>query len=182
VAHRHIHSRPDRNKTGLRNSGVAEANRRRIRHGWANTRLAKVYDGMKARCHDPKSSGYRYYGARGITVCEEWLADRSAFFAWAEANGYREGLQIDREKGHLGYSPENCRWVTQLVNQNNRSSNRRVTVGDETMSVADWARRIGISQRTIHARLDRGWEAERALSKEIFSRRCRPRTKPENSM
>src|SRR6266478_5630514 len=91
-----------------------EANKRRTRHGCANTKLAKVFDGMKARCHDPKCAGYRFYGARGITVCEEWLADRGSFFAWAQANGYREGLQIDRIDGTKGYAPDNCRWVSQV--------------------------------------------------------------------
>jgi hypothetical protein len=103
MAHRHIHARPDRNKSGVRKPGVAAANRRRRLHGWANTRLAKVYEGMVARCHKQNSSGCRYYGARGISVCEEWLADRSSFFQWAEANGYRQGLELDREKNHLGY-------------------------------------------------------------------------------
>jgi len=92
------------------------SNRCRTRHGWVNTKLAKVFDGMKARCHVPHCAGYRYYRARGITVCEEWLADRGEFFKWAEENGYAEGLQIDRKENHLGYSPDNCRWVTQLVN------------------------------------------------------------------
>lgn len=125
MAFRHIHSRPSRNNAGRRNGGVAASNRRRTRHGWSNTKLAKVYDGTKARCHDGKCAGYRYYGARGIAVCEEWLTDRGAFFKWAETNGYAEGLQLDREKNHLGYSPEDCRWVTQIVNQNNRRSNGR---------------------------------------------------------
>jgi hypothetical protein len=57
---------------------------------------------MKARCHDPKSAGYRFYGSRGITVCEKWLSDRAAFFKWTEENGYREGLQLEREKDILG--------------------------------------------------------------------------------
>ncbi len=96
--------------------------------------------------------------------------DRSRFFKWAEENGYGEGLQLDRKKGHLGYSPGNCRWVTQLVNRNNRRSNRLVTFDGRSMSVADWAREVGVSPRTIHARLDRGLLPEKALRKGCLGR------------
>jgi hypothetical protein len=67
--------------------------------------------------------------------------------------------------------------VTKIVNQNNRRSNRLVTFNGETMSVANWARKIGISQRTIHARLDRGSAAEVALHPGYVPH-CRLRTKP----
>jgi len=144
-------------------------------HGCANTKLAKVFDGMKARCHDPKCAGYRFYGVRGITVCEEWLSERGAFFAWAIANGYREGLQIDRIDGTKGYAPDNCRWVTQTENQNNRRSNRWLTSDGETLTIAQWSRRTGIPHNVIHARLNAGRPAAEALFLGHLPARCRPR-------
>ncbi len=161
---------------GWKNLGVAASNRRRTVHGWANTKLAKVYDGMKARCHSRLCAGFVHYGDRGITVCEEWLEDRASFFKWAEASGYAPGLQIDRIDGNKGYSPDNCRWVTQLVNQNNRRSNRRVTFKGETLTMAEWSRKTGISQRVIQARLNAGRSAEEVLHVGYLPHRCRQRT------
>lgn len=78
---------------------------------------------MKQRCLDPKSQGYKHYGARGITICEEWYADFLVFEAWAKANGYKPGLQIDRIDPNKGYEPGNCRFVT--ISQNVRNQRRR---------------------------------------------------------
>ena len=87
-----------------------------------NKRLYGVYNGMKQRCFNPKCAIWEHYGGRGITVCGEWLRRRGrvAFMAWAEANGYREGLCIDRVDNDGDYSPGNCRWVTRAENLRNR--------------------------------------------------------------
>lgn len=67
----------------------------RLTHGNSKKRLYVVWHGMKHRCHCPKSSAYATYGARGISVGDEWREDFEAFESWALANGYRRGLQID---------------------------------------------------------------------------------------
>lgn len=134
------------------------------RHGLSATPLKNVYIKMKARCYNPKTEGYKNYGGRGITVCEEWCANPAAFFAWALANGYREDLQIDRKDNDEGYSPENCRWTTSLQNQNNRSNNTRIEYNGENLTLAEWSRRTGINQRTLAKRLYRGWTGPEALS------------------
>jgi hypothetical protein len=64
---------------------------------------------------------YKYYGARGITVCDEWIKPEP-FLEWALANGYRDDLQIDRIDPDGNYEPTNCRWVTPKENANNRRS------------------------------------------------------------
>ena len=79
-----------------------------------------VFRSMMSRCHDPKSKDYRFYGERGITVCEKWRGNFQAFKKWAEANGFKIGLDIDRKDSLKGYSPYNCRFVTRKENQNNR--------------------------------------------------------------
>lgn len=82
-------------------------------------RLAGVLKGMKQRCFDEGCEAYAYYGARGITVCDEWMKDSFSFYNWALANGYQIGLQIDRRDNYKGYEPGNCRFVTRKENMNN---------------------------------------------------------------
>lgn len=103
---------------------ISCANKAKETHGESYTNLYTVWKGMQARCYNPKNEAYLNYGGRGITIWQEWLDDPSKFFVWARANGYREGLEIDREQNHLGYSPDNCRWVTSQVNNNNRRVRR----------------------------------------------------------
>lgn len=74
-------------------------------------RLYGIWSSMKQRCHNPNVKAFRWYGARGISVCSEWL-DYSVFREWAHANGYTDELTIDRLDPDQGYSPANCRWVT----------------------------------------------------------------------
>lgn len=99
------------------------------------------------------STFYNRYGGRGITLCKEWRNDRNAFKKWALENGYANDLTIDRIDNNKGYSPENCRWVTQKVNSNNRSSCHFVTAFGETHSLAEWSRILGISYNTLKKRV-----------------------------
>ena len=82
--------------------------------------LYYTWQGMKARCLRKSHSKYKDYGARGITVCNEWLNDFRAFCEWSLANGYRHGLSIDRIDNDSGYRPDNCRWTTCSVQNSNR--------------------------------------------------------------
>ena len=79
------------------------------------TKLCGIWKQLKQRCGNPNNKDYRYYGARGVTVCEEWQSFRG-FEAWALKNGYKEGLTIDRIDGTVKYSPDNCQWISRKEN------------------------------------------------------------------
>ncbi len=85
------------------------------RHGKSRTRLYRIWSKMKRRCKSPKSRYYKYYGAKGITVCDEWEESFMAFEEWAIEAGYRESefckLEIHRTDSHGDYNPDNCEWV-----------------------------------------------------------------------
>ena len=93
-------------------------------HNLSDTKLYKVWTGMKQRCYDSNRDNYERYGGRGVKVCKEWLRYPVAFINWAEANGYAKGLQLDKDElsYKLGinppiYSPETCQFVTPQRNR-----------------------------------------------------------------
>ena len=79
-----------------------------------------VLMGMINRCTNPKNKSFRWYGAKGITVCDEWLSDHKAFVLWGSANGWQPRLQIHREDHDKGYCPSNCMFITQWDHTQNR--------------------------------------------------------------
>lgn len=92
-------------------------------HGKYKTRLHRIWTNMIQRCYNEKSKSFKYYGGKGIIVCEEWLNSFQTFYDWAMANGYEEHLTIDREDNDGNYEPSNCRWITLAEQQKNRSNN-----------------------------------------------------------
>lgn len=96
------------------------ASKRFTKHNFSNTKLYKVWQGMKTRCYNPKFIYYRNYGGRGITICDEWLNNFKNFYNWAINNGYKEGLTIDRINNDGIYEPSNCRWITRAEQNRNQ--------------------------------------------------------------
>ena len=139
-------------------------NNPKYKDGRKNTRLYRIYYGMKARCYNPNNSQYKNYGARGINICKEWLSDYISFKTWAISNGYRDDLTIDRIDVNGNYEPSNCRWVTHYIQSNNTRRNHKVTIFNETHTLKEWADKYNISEKTVRDRLLRGWSYERAFT------------------
>ena len=133
------------------------------------SRLTAIHNGIKYRCYNPKYKGYKNYGERGITVCNEWLNTERVYLAphvtatkgfiafrdWALANGYKGNLTLDRIDNNKGYSPENCRWVTAKVQNNNRRSNLLITYNGQTKTLHQWCDELNLSYSKIFQRLYR---------------------------
>ena len=146
----------------LARENASERGRDSATHGMARSPTYRIWGDMLTRCTNPKSSGFRKYGARGVTVCDRW---RRSFAAFLEDMGERPlGLTLDRIDNSKGYEPGNCRWATMQAQQNNRSNNHRMTHDGVTLTLAQWARRLRKSPTTLHNRLNAGLPLAEVLS------------------
>ena len=123
---------------------------RHERNFWYSERLARCYHDMIKRCYKPGAAGYDQYGARGITVCDEWRNDKHAFNDWAINNGYTDELTIDRIDNDGNYCPENCRWVTKHFNFTHKRCNHHLTYGGLTMTPFEWSNKLGVSKHLFY--------------------------------
>ena len=119
------------------------------------TRLYRIWTGMKTRCYNKNCKPYQRYGGRGIFICDEWRDDYEAFRDWSMSSGYAENLSIDRIDNNLSYSPENCRWATQMTQCNNRRSNRVVVIDSEKMTAAQASRMAGVDYNAFMKKIYR---------------------------
>lgn len=129
-------------------------------HLQSGTRLHKLWMAMKSRCHYPGDTGYKYYGGRGICVCEEWDNSFESFRDWALSNGYDDRLSLDRKDCNGDYCPENCHWIPLEDQKYNKRSSRFITVLGETHLLTEWTRIIGVSHAAIIHAEKRGQRAE----------------------
>lgn len=132
------------------------------KHGQSYNRIYRVWRNMLDRCERVSDNRYSVYGGRGIRVCNEWHSAKK-FIQWAFSNGYEDHLQLDRIDTNGNYEPRNCRFVTCKENNRNKRNNHRVTIGDITLTVTEWAEKTGIKRKTIYERLKRGWSARDAV-------------------
>ena len=127
-------------------------------------RLKSIYNGMRLRCYNENSVNYKYYGGKGVTICDEWLLSFENFFDWAINNGYNENLTIDRIDSEKEYSPDNCKWSTKKEQAYNRSMSVKLTLNGRTMYMTEWAEELGIDKKTLSWRYRNGWSDEEILS------------------
>ena len=123
-----------------------------------NTKLWAIWDNMKQRCYNSNNKAYKNYGGRGIKVCDEWKGSSFSFYNWAINNGYKEGLTLDRIDNEKDYCPQNCRWVTMAVQQNNKRTNRFFTYKGITKTIMQWSKDKNICYGTLIQRINNGKE------------------------
>ncbi|MCZ9311788.1 MAG: hypothetical protein O0V67_00275 [Methanocorpusculum sp.] len=133
-------------------------------HGCFGTPLYRVWNAMKQRCKNPAVKEYKYYGAKGISVCKEW-EHFEKFRDWSLSNGYKQGLTLDRIDTCGNYQPLNCRWVTVKEQQRNKTNNVLLSFNGETHCAKEWSEILEIKYKTIMTRLARGYEIEKVLFK-----------------
>ena len=132
-------------------------------HGKSNTRLYEIWTDMKQRCLNSNQKTYKYYGGRGITICQEWINDFMSFYDWSLENGYQDKLTIDRIDVNGGYEPNNCRWVTRETQLRNTRRNHFVEINGESHTIAEWARIYEINPQTINSRVRKGISEQDAI-------------------
>ena len=128
-------------------------------------RLKSIYNGMRLRCYNENNVNYKYYGGKGVTICDEWLLSFENFFDWAINNGYNENLTIDRIDSEKEYSPDNCKWSTKKEQAYNRSMSVRLTLNGRTMYMTEWAEELEIDKKILSWRYNNGWSDEEILSR-----------------
>lgn len=133
------------------------------KHGQHGTRLYHIYDSMKARCYNKNNTAYKYYGKRGITICDEWLNDFMTFYNWAMNNGYNDTLTIDRINNDGKYGPNNCRWVDVTSQNNNRRNNVYLTYNGKTQPIKEWAKELNVNVKTLYTRKFKNWNVHDIL-------------------
>lgn len=119
---------------------------------------------MWRRCTVASRWDFKFYGGRGVKICDRWRVFANFL---ADMGERPAGTSLDRIDFDGNYEPDNCRWATRVQQQNNRRSNRLVTCGGVTATLAEWSRRTGLGRQLIAARLGYGWSPERALSQPI---------------
>lgn len=145
-----------------------------MRHGASGHPLYGRWRSMLDRCYSPTRGNYKYYGGRGITVCDEWRLDPFSFFSWVESQNPEGVFDVDRRDNDLGYSPGNCRIVSKIDNMRNTRGNRTIDVGGRTLTVAEAAEVYGIPYDCLVQRLNKlGWGAEKAVSTPVRQLRAR---------
>lgn len=131
------------------------------KHGMINTRIYKIWVGIKTRCTDVNSRPYKNYGGRGITICDKWMMFEG--FYEDMGSGYSDNLSIDRVDNNKGYSKENCKWSTRIEQANNVRNNHIVVVDGITDTLANMSRRYNINYKMAAQRIKLGWDIDKVF-------------------
>ena len=128
--------------------------------------MKAAFNMTKQRCYNPNCRDFKFYGGRGIKICDRWLESFDNFLA---DMGLRpEGLTLERLDVDGDYSKENCVWATRREQVGNRRGTLKLTVGGETKTLNEWATITGINYATLKARKQRlGYSDEDCLGKSV---------------
>lgn len=146
---------------GCLNDEVRKSGNNRRKHGGCGTRLYRIWKAMHRRCYNPNTADYKNY--RNISVCDDWLHDFARFRDWALDNGYDDSLSIDRIDPLGDYCPDNCRWANDIVQANNKTTTRKVTVCGKEYILADACKKFGVRKSMFYQRIKKGMSEEEAF-------------------
>lgn len=122
-----------------------------------------VYQDMKKRCYNSRSPNYKNYGAKGITISEDWLFSFSNFLR-DMGNRPSDEHSIERINNLKGYSKENCKWAERIEQCNNRSSNRILEYKGEKDTLANWCRKLNLNLVIVSKRINtHKWTIEKSF-------------------
>lgn len=131
---------------------------------------------MVSRCYSESNGSYKYYGAKGITVCDRWRGDGGFNNFLADMGERPDDMTLDRIDSSKHYSPDNCRWATRSTQQNNREFCPKYEYNGERLTATEWARKTGINVGTLTTRLQ-NWSVEKALTTPVKSKFSRTKHK-----
>jgi hypothetical protein len=123
----------------------------------------QVFNGARCRCTDPTKQDYSRYGGRGLTFSWDNYLDfkRDMYESYlVHKKEHPKDTSLERIDNNKGYSKENCRWATMREQSKNRRTNRYFTYKGETLIIADWARKLGVSRQAVRYRIESGWSFE----------------------
>lgn len=132
-------------------------------------RLNSIWIDMKRRCENANYKDFFNYGGRGISVCCEWH-NYDTFKEWALANGYKNGLSIDRVNVNGDYEPGNCRWATAIEQANNKRNTIYIEYHGRRFTISELSREYNLPYRTVFDRIKRGWSIDDVVKTPIQRR------------
>lgn len=130
------------------------------------TQTYNSWKAMKARCYQKNNSRYYNYGAKGITVCEEW---KNSFATFVADMGERpQDCTLDRIDNAKGYLKENCKWSNKFEQARNHTKVINLHIDGETKTLAEWAAHFGIKYATVYVRYQKGYTLDLVFSNKSF--------------
>lgn len=143
--------------------------KQRAKHGMSDSDLYKIWRNMRSRCENPTDKNYKNYGERGISVCSRWQ-DFSLFYQDVGPRPSRRH-SLGRIDNDGDYEPGNTRWELPLEQANNRRTNRTVSYNGKTLTVAQWAKELGIPSHRLFERINRGVPMDVAMTSGVLPKR-----------
>ena len=136
------------------------------------TLMYRKWTAMIRRCHSAKSHIWKYYGGRGIIVCDQWRG-HTGFDRFCDDMGQcPAGLTLERKDNSKGYSPDNCVWATMKVQAGNR---RPKTCQPD--SLWNKAKMAGLPYSAVYQRVVKlKWDEVKALTTPLLSRSSHTRS------
>ena len=131
-------------------------------HGMRHTRVYGIWHGMKQRCLNPNAKEYKWYGGRGIKVCDSWIDSFEAFYA-DMGDPPSDQHSIERRDVNGDYTPNNCCWATRVEQSNNMRNNVIIEHGGRSQTLTQWARELSTPRATLYYRYMHGWTSAEIL-------------------